>query len=58
MVKITCRYIHHKTNCPMSAQTFIGKNLDEASVLAANYQSAHPELKETSCTTIRTSCRS
>ena len=57
MCKITCKYADRKTNCPMPNQVFVGKSLDEACVLAANYQSDHPELKETGCETIRSSRR-
>lgn len=45
MKKITITYADSK-NCPAITKTFCGKSLDEASVLAANYQSAHPELHE------------
>ena len=43
-------YRNRDTKCPMGTQVFIGSNAD---VLAANYQSAHPELEETSCEVIR-----
>lgn len=48
--KIEIRYVHRETGCPMGTMSFYGTNAD---VLAANYQSAHPELKEVSFNVIR-----
>ena len=46
MVKITVAYVDCETNCPVGTKVFCGKDLTEASVLAANFQSAHPEMHE------------
>ena len=48
--KIEIKYVHRETGCPVRTMTFYGANAD---VLAANYQSAHPELKEVSFNVIR-----
>lgn len=53
MKKIIITYVNRTTNCPAGCQTFSSKSLDEANVLAANYQSRHPELKEVDCKIIR-----
>lgn len=45
MKKITVVY-KNSDGCPAGVKTFTGSTLDEAAVLAANYQSAHPELVE------------
>ena len=44
--KITISYRNRKTKCPFGCRTFTGKDAD---VLAANFQSEHPELEETHC---------
>ena len=41
--QIEIRFARVIDNCPMGTKIFCGKDAD---VLAANYQSAHPELKE------------
>ncbi len=46
---IICTYALHGTNHPVSTQHFVGKDINEASILAANYQSRHPELIEIGC---------
>ena len=46
MTKITISYIERSTSCPAGTRVFTGKNITEASVLAANFQSRHPELAE------------
>jgi hypothetical protein len=46
MASITVVYVNRETNCPAARQVFIGRDIEEASVLAANYQSRHPELKD------------
>ena len=47
---IVIAYRNRDTKCPMGTQVFTGSNAD---VLAANYQSAHPELEEYSFKVIR-----
>lgn len=47
---IVIAYRNRDTKCPMGTRVFTGS---DANVLAANYQSAHPELEETSCEVIR-----
>ena len=47
---IVISYRNRISKCPMGHQVFTGKNAD---VLAANFQSRHPELEETSCEIIR-----
>ena len=44
---IMVTYRMRDTKCPMGHRIFAGKDAD---VLAANFQSAHPELEEVSCT--------
>ena len=48
--RIEIRFARVIDNCPMGTKIFCGKDAD---VLAANYQSAHPELKEVSFKVIR-----
>ena len=48
--EIIISYCNRDTKCPMGTQVFTGSDAD---VLAANYQSAHPELEETSFEVIR-----
>ena len=48
--KITICYRNRETKCPVCTQVFTGKDCD---ILAANYQSAHPELEEISCNIVR-----
>lgn len=48
--KIIIRYRNRQTKTPAGYQVFTGRNCD---VLAANYQSAHPELEEMSCEIVR-----
>ena len=48
--KIIISYRNSDTKCPMGTQVFTGSNAD---ILAANFQSGHPELEETSCEIIR-----
>lgn len=48
--KIIITYRNCNTKCPMGTQVFVGSNAD---VLAANFQSRHPELEETSCKILR-----
>ena len=48
-------YRRRDTKCPMGTQIFTGSN---ANVLAANYQSAHPELEEYSFKVIRSTRKS
>ena len=40
-------YINREMGCPALTQVFRGRDAD---ILAANFQSDHPELKETECT--------
>ena len=47
--KVTCTYVHRATGCPAGTQAFIGKDIIEATVLAANFQSTHPDIIEKSC---------
>lgn len=47
--KIVCTYVKRGTGCPAGSQTFIGKDLIEANILAANFQSSHLDLIESSC---------
>lgn len=46
MAKIIITYKDRETGAYVGAKTFIGKDINEASILAANYQSMHPELKD------------
>ena len=48
--RIEIRFARVADNCPMGTKIFCGKDAD---VLAANYQSAHPELKDISFKVIR-----
>ena len=48
--EIIISYRNRNTKCQMGTHVFAGSNAD---VLAANYQSAHPELEETSFEVIR-----
>lgn len=48
--KIQVKYVLRETGCPMGTVSFYGNDAD---VLAANYQSRHPELKEVGFTVIR-----
>ena len=48
--EIIISYRNRDTKCPMGTQVFTGSNAD---VLAANFQSRHPELEETSCEILR-----
>lgn len=48
MCKISITYMHRKSCTPAGQQTFVGKDLIEAMVLAGNYESAHPEVVDTS----------
>lgn len=47
--RIICTYVARGTGYPAGTQHFIGKDLAEANILAANFQSSHPDLIETSC---------
>lgn len=53
MKKIIVTYVNRDTDCPCGCMTFTSKSLDEACVLAANYQSRHPELKEVNFQVVR-----
>lgn len=53
MAKITISYADRDTGCPYGTKIFTGKDIIEASVLAANFQSKHPELAEKSCSISR-----
>lgn len=44
MAIVTVTYTDRKTGAYAGTDTYYGKDLNEAMVLAANYQSAHPEL--------------
>ena len=46
---IICTYAARATGCPAGTQHFIGKDIIEANILAANFQSNHPDLIEKSC---------
>lgn len=46
MAKIIIIYKDRETEAYVGAKTFIGKDITEAFILAANYQSMHPELKD------------
>ena len=48
--EIQVKYVLRETGCPMGTMSFYGTDAD---VLAANYQSDHPELKEIGFTVIR-----
>ena len=43
--QIEIKYVLRENGCPMDTVSFYGTNAD---ILAANYQSAHPELREVS----------
>lgn len=43
--KITVEYIDRESGCPAGTQVYTGRDAD---VLAANYQSRHPELRDRS----------
>ena len=48
--RIEIKYVLRENGCPMGTVSFHGTNAD---ILAANYQLAHPELKEVSFNVIR-----
>lgn len=48
--RIEIQYARIEDNCLTGTKSFYGK---DATLLAANYQSAHPELKEVSFKVIR-----
>lgn len=53
MKKIIVTYVNRETNCPAGYMTFSARSMDEACVLAANYQSRHPELKDVNFQVVR-----
>ena len=53
--RIDIKYVLAENNCPVGTKSFFGKDAD---VLAANYQSAHPELTAVSFNVIRKNRRS
>ena len=53
MAEIMISYANRDTGCPYGTKIFTGKDITEASILAANFQSKHPELTKKSCSISR-----